>query len=154
MSGDDRCRFCSQCELHVFDLSAMERPEAEQFVRERLEVDDGERLCVRFSRRADGTVLTRDCPVGWKQRARRARARVVAACAGLLALVGCRKTLPVQGEARPPEAPVHQPDGDGVEALEIMGEMEAPGAAHRPIQGRVMPMPRPPEGPSTQKELR
>jgi hypothetical protein len=37
----------------------MTRPEAESFLSERVE-----RTCVRFYRRADGTILTRDCPRG------------------------------------------------------------------------------------------
>jgi hypothetical protein len=34
---------------------------------ERLVVEKEGRLCVRFHRRADGTVLTRDCPVGLRR---------------------------------------------------------------------------------------
>jgi hypothetical protein len=66
MAGDDRMRHCSQCNLQVYDLSSMTRHEAEEFIRER----EG-RACVRFFRRADGTVLTRDCPVGvrsWRRK--------------------------------------------------------------------------------------
>jgi hypothetical protein len=33
---------------------------------ENLLLDSEGRLCVRFYRRADGSVLTKDCPVGWK----------------------------------------------------------------------------------------
>ena len=43
MSGDDRKRFCAQCQLQVHNLSAMERPEAEQV----LEKSAG-RLCVSY----------------------------------------------------------------------------------------------------------
>src|SRR5262249_2477502 len=59
MEGSDRVRFCKHCQRHVYSLSALSRREAEQFVRER----EG-RACVRFYRRADGTMLTADCPVG------------------------------------------------------------------------------------------
>ncbi len=59
MTGDDRSRHCSQCKLNVYNLSEMTRSEAEVLVQER----EGS-TCVRFHRRADGTVLTRDCPVG------------------------------------------------------------------------------------------
>lgn len=59
MKGDERVRFCDSCKLNVYNLSAMSRDEAEQLVREK----EG-RLCVRFYQRRDGTVLTRDCPVG------------------------------------------------------------------------------------------
>jgi hypothetical protein len=59
MLGDERVRFCPQCSLNVYDLSAMTRGEAEELIARR----EG-RLCARLYRRADGTVLTRDCPVG------------------------------------------------------------------------------------------
>jgi hypothetical protein len=59
MAGDDRVRFCGQCRLNVYNLSAMSRADAEALVREH----EG-RLCVRFFRRIDGTFLTRDCPRG------------------------------------------------------------------------------------------
>jgi hypothetical protein len=78
MTGDDRVRFCSQCRLHVFNLGGMTREEAEQLV-----VGREGRTCVRFFRRADGTVLTRDCPVGLRLLKQRL-VRSVAAIAGLL----------------------------------------------------------------------
>jgi hypothetical protein len=59
MVGDERVRFCSQCNLKVYNLSAMTRREAEDLIATR----EG-RLCARLYRRADGTVLTRDCPLG------------------------------------------------------------------------------------------
>lgn len=61
MVGDDRVRFCGQCNLNVFNLSGMTQAEAEHVVRSA----EG-RLCVRFYQRADGTVLTQNCPVGLK----------------------------------------------------------------------------------------
>lgn len=65
MVGDERKRFCTQCARHVFNLSALTRGEAEALVQ-----GAGE-LCVRFYRRADGTLLTADCPVGLRRRRRR-----------------------------------------------------------------------------------
>jgi hypothetical protein len=59
MQGNDRVRFCQQCRLNVYNLSGMSRAEAEALVRQR----QG-RLCVRFHRRSDGTILTQDCPAG------------------------------------------------------------------------------------------
>jgi hypothetical protein len=77
MRGDDRSRFCRHCSKHVYDLSAMTRGEAQALVREK---ESG--LCVRFYRRRDGTVLTRDCPVG-RQRLRRALLTQVGGIAAL-----------------------------------------------------------------------
>ena len=59
MSGDDRARFCKLCSKHVYHLSAMNRAEAEALIKEK----EG-KVCVRFYRRADGKVLTENCPVG------------------------------------------------------------------------------------------
>lgn len=60
MIGDERKRFCSDCKLNVYNLSAMTRKEAENLL-----INSEGRLCVRFYRRADGTILTQNCPVGW-----------------------------------------------------------------------------------------
>jgi hypothetical protein len=63
MAGDDRIRFCGKCRLNVYNLSQMSQPEIDQiFARE------GRPPCIRFFARADGTVLTRDCPVGWRRK--------------------------------------------------------------------------------------
>jgi hypothetical protein len=60
MHGDERKRFCGDCKLNVYNLSGMTRYDAEHLLR----LSEG-RLCVRYFQRADGTVLTRNCPVGW-----------------------------------------------------------------------------------------
>jgi hypothetical protein len=67
MIGSDRVRFCGQCSLNVYNLSAMTRDQAEHLIA----ANEG-RLCVRFYRRNDGSIITRDCPVGL----RAVRARV------------------------------------------------------------------------------
>ncbi len=59
MQGDDRIRFCSECRKDVYNLSVMTIVEASALIAER----EGQ-LCARLYRRADGTVLTADCPVG------------------------------------------------------------------------------------------
>jgi len=59
MQGDDQVRFCGGCRKNVYNLSEMPRDEAQALVN-RLKG----RLCVRFYTRADGTLLTQDCPVG------------------------------------------------------------------------------------------
>jgi hypothetical protein len=64
---DERVRFCSQCNLNVYNLSGMSRQEAEALITK----TEG-RLCVRFYRRADGSILTQNCPVGLKKIKRRA----------------------------------------------------------------------------------
>jgi len=78
MTGDDRARFCSLCQKNVYNLSALTAAEVKALIQEK----EG-KLCGRFYRRSDGTMLTADCPVGLRNMARRLRALSVAA-AGLL----------------------------------------------------------------------
>lgn len=59
MKGDGRTRFCATCVKNVYNLSGISRSEAEELVR----ASEG-KLCVRFYLRADGTIITDDCPVG------------------------------------------------------------------------------------------
>ena len=66
MIGTDRVRFCGQCNLNVYNLSSMSRAEAEAFISN----NEG-RLCVRYYRRRDGSILTRNCPVGLRAIRRR-----------------------------------------------------------------------------------
>jgi hypothetical protein len=77
MEGDDRVRHCKACDRQVFYLSAMTRLEAETLLAEHASP------CVRLWRRADGTVMTSDCPVG----RRRMRVRNVIAVAGSAAVL-------------------------------------------------------------------
>src|SRR5215831_17886207 len=73
MVGDERMRHCSECNLNVYNLSAM----TERQVQELIASSRGKRLCARFYRRADGTILTQDCP--WSLRALKQRASRIAA---------------------------------------------------------------------------
>lgn len=86
MFGDERKRFCGQCSLNVYNLSGMTKTEAENL----LNNAEG-RLCVRFYQRADGTVLTKDCPVGWaaiKQRVSKTAAAFASLIIGLVSGLG------------------------------------------------------------------
>ena len=83
MSGDERSRFCLQCNKHVYNLSAMSANAAAELVRSR----EG-KLCGRFYRRADGRMLTADCPVGLERYGRRLKALCSTAAALLLSSVG------------------------------------------------------------------
>lgn len=78
MKGDEYMRFCGQCQLNVYNLSALSAREITDLVKRK----EG-RLCVRLYRRADGTILTQDCPVGLKW-VRRKVAVIAAACLAIL----------------------------------------------------------------------
>jgi len=73
MLGDSRKRYCGECKLNVYNLSDMTEAEAENLI-----MSAEGRLCVRFYERADGSVLTEDCPVGWAKVKQRTRAYVTA----------------------------------------------------------------------------
>ena len=79
MSGNDRVRFCAQCNLNVYNLSALTKSEGESFI-----ANHEGRLCVRFYRRADGSILTRNCPVGLQAIRRRVSGIAKAVCSSVL----------------------------------------------------------------------
>ena len=82
MYGDDRKRFCGDCKLNVYNLSGMNREEAEALI-----MNAEGRLCVRFYKRRDGSVITEDCPVGWARVKQRTRVFATAAFSMLMALL-------------------------------------------------------------------
>jgi hypothetical protein len=127
MNGNEKIRFCAQCNLNVYNLSGMTRIEAENLIAH----SEG-RLCVRFYRRTDGTILTQNCPVGLRGLKRRltrmasaVASMLLSFLAGLLAFTGLRE-FPAQGGytqgtiARQPLKPVEEPES-------VQGEMVAPG---------------------------
>ena len=100
MLGDDRVRHCCECNLNVYNLSEMTRAEAEELIRSR----EG-RLCVRFYRRADGTILTQNCPRGLTVLIRRV-SRVAAAVLG--AAMSVVPTLSYAASKKPAQAQENQ----------------------------------------------
>ena len=83
MLGDNRKRYCGECKLNVYNLSGMTRTEAENLV-----MNAEGRLCVRFYKRADGTLLTEDCPVGWAKVKQRTQAYLTALASLIFAFFG------------------------------------------------------------------
>lgn len=90
MQGDDRTRFCNQCRERVYDISEMTTAEAVTVLSE-----TGKQPCLRIYRRADGRVMTADCPANARERLWRWLRRRSAWAGSLFALVflsGCRMT--------------------------------------------------------------
>jgi hypothetical protein len=81
MYGNEQKRFCGDCKLNVYNLSGMTKGEAEALI-----MNAEGRLCVRFYRRTDGSVMTNDCPVGWAGVKHRARVFATAAASLLVAI--------------------------------------------------------------------
>jgi hypothetical protein len=83
MAGDDKVRRCNECKLNVINIKALTSKEIEKV----LQSDQAKngRLCVQLYRRADGTLLTADCPRGL-QKIRAASARLWRTVAAAVAL--------------------------------------------------------------------
>jgi hypothetical protein len=125
MYGNERVRFCGECQLNVYNLSAMSRAEAEQLVGQA----EG-RLCVRYYRRRDGSILTQNCPVGLralKRRVTRIATAISSVLLSFLAGAGIDRFL-----RRPP----------------MMGELTVTGRM-APTQGAVALPPTTPVAPPT-----
>jgi hypothetical protein len=117
----ERVRFCSQCNLNVYNLSSMTRDEATALIAR----TEG-RLCVRFYRRSDGTVLTQNCPVGLRALKRRVvwvAQLLLGMILGLLADIGLAKLV----------------DAIGVRASFSSSRPEVIGAIMPPVERRTEP---------------
>ncbi len=83
MQGDDKTRFCGDCKLHVMNAAAMTD---EEVVAQIARAQRGERVCMRLYKRADGTLITENCPVGLRRLRDRAR-KVASFVAGALSML-------------------------------------------------------------------
>ena len=98
LTGDDKRRYCDQCQLHVHNLSAMPAGERDRFVAE-----SGGRLCIAYTQRVDGTMVT-PSRWNWLGRIFRPVRWAVVSCLAtalpfLFANCAARRTV---GEALPP----------------------------------------------------
>ena len=82
MAGDERVRHCAECNLNVYNLSAMTERQVLALIAE----SRGKRLCTRFYRRADGTILTQDCPWSFRAMKRKASRLGVAVLTALMSV--------------------------------------------------------------------
>ncbi len=101
MAGTEQVRFCDKCNLNVYNLSGMTCRAAENLIAR----NEG-RLCIRYYRRADGSILTDNCPVGLRALKRRASrmaramlSAVLSFFAGLGAYAGWSKSNSSGGAA-------------------------------------------------------
>ena len=140
MIGNERKRYCGDCKLNVYNLSGMSRTEAENLL-----TNSEGRLCIRFYRRADGTVLTQDCPVGWravKSRMTKMATAFASLIFGLIGGLGLNASLK-QSENRTMGTMIPQSSNSNVEIEKpeiMMGAMPA----NYPVMGDVaFPTPEP-----------
>jgi len=95
MIGDNRQRFCGDCKLNVYNLSGMTRTEAENLI-----MNAEGRLCVKFYRRSDGSIITQDCPVGWAKVKQRTQVFVTAVASLLFTFFGAIGLVSVLGKSK------------------------------------------------------
>lgn len=86
MQGDDRVRNCASCKLNVFNTRELTEAEILSLIKSA----NGGRLCMRVYQRADGTVLTKDCPRGVALLRRRLAAALTMSAALVLTAFGFR----------------------------------------------------------------
>ena len=153
MIGNNQQRYCGQCKLNVYNLSGMTKRQAENLI-----LNSEGRLCARFFRRADGTIITKDCPVGWaavKKRMSRvwtAVASVILTAASGIGIVALTRQsepervmglipitrVPVENEPlMGAVAPEYEPPVVQHEPVEIMGDIAYP-AEDESMMGEVM----------------
>jgi hypothetical protein len=149
MLGDERTRFCGQCNLSVYNLSGMTRSEAKSL----LSRNEG-RLCVRFYRRADGTIITKNCPVGLlaiKRRVSRLKRAVISMTLSFLTGVGLFSAFPekraIVGDLKIEERPPLQVTGDfPIQPTQPRVELQMGGLPGRPVHvmgGRAVTITKP-----------
>lgn len=148
MNGNDRMRYCGQCQLNVYNLSGMTKPEAEHLI-----ANAEGRLCVRYYKRADGSIITQNCPVGLaalKRRVSRTATAFLSAVIGffgglgIFAAFGDDKTysgnqhvigaIAVENNS-PPDVNVIQGD---ISPIEVIGEPTM-GKMIQPVQIKKSP---------------
>lgn len=162
MTGDDRVRFCGQCEKHVYNIAGIPAAEAVSLIQQ----SEGE-LCIRLHRRQDGTVLNGDCPVGvrrvwsrWKRLVGVVTAAAVVALAAKLAPsleAGMPGTSVAASAAPAPPSPVVHAFRDFVSTLKdwlgitpepnsfpVMGDICVPANWPATGEGESVDLPPPP----------
>jgi hypothetical protein len=138
MEGDARVRFCGECGKNVYNLSALPRAEAERLLEER----EG-RICIRLYKRADGTVMTADCPVGLRRlRVRRVMA-LVAGVAGVAALEAAAFATAWRHNAPLPEQETVVAAVADVVPIAVSPEPSRPGVEQLPELAPPPPPPKP-----------
>ena len=80
MKGEGGVRFCGSCKQHVYDSSLMTLAEVEALV------NSPSGACMKLYQRKDGTILTKDCSLGFRKKRR--KQKVVGLSLAALAGIG------------------------------------------------------------------
>lgn len=129
MAGDERIRFCQKCNLSVYNISELSSKEVVDLLE--LQNHLGSKLpCMRLFKRADGTVLTGDCPIGVRrlEHVRRLWRRIAAALLGFFTFMHPARA----GDDQPPSpSRLKHPSRE----IEFMVSPQAPHSTQREIGG-------------------
>jgi hypothetical protein len=110
MDGDDRVRVCGACKHNVYDTSKLTSKEILDLMAR------DSKACLKIYRRADGTLLTEDCPFGLRTLRRGAR-RVSKIAASLWALALSFTSVSAQsGTIKPENTPKQNASSNTAEA--------------------------------------
>ena len=136
MTGDDQVRFCGQCQLNVYNFAEMSAEEGERLILEK----EG-KLCARIYRRRDGTILTRDCPVGLAALRRRVMGLGVGIAASLFVIVGTAVSSMVGQRNRYDIFAFDQPRGVYCQVREKLWAWTIGASAPTVMAGAMIPLP-------------
>ena len=81
MVGTESVGYCPECKLNVYNFLEMSSSEVDRIIAQR----EG-RLCARYYQRTDGTMLTQNCPVGFRTVMRRVSILASAAMTALMSV--------------------------------------------------------------------
>ena len=140
MSGDERVRLCHACDKKVYNFNSLTRDEIVELMR----ASEG-RACLRVFRRADGTILTADCPVALAQVRRRLVTGSMSAAALVLGLFSTPVTAS-ELETRLRQTPVVGPALSAIDpqilmplpASQPIAQQDFTGAAPKPLEQLVV----------------
>jgi hypothetical protein len=139
MFGNERVRFCQQCHLNVYNLSEMSRVEANRLINQA----EG-RLCVRFYRRRDGSIITQNCPVGLraiKRRVSRVATAVASFTLSLMAAVGLYRFADKQEWVQPHVmGAIAEADGNRPLLPTVQGQLVVSPSPEKLVMGKLVPI--------------
>lgn len=130
LTESERARFCGQCKKNVYDIASMSTAEAELFLQKMAfghasdsgSESESRSICLQIYRRADGTVITDDCPVGLR-RVRDFWRRLKTSAAALFAFAFAQSAAQA-GDS--PACKVERTAGRMAPITNIRGESNAP----------------------------
>jgi hypothetical protein len=97
MIGDNQIRYCPECKLNVYNISNLNNTEATNLIN-----SNENRLCIKFYRRADGTVLTKDCSIRIKVIKKKIATNTAVVS---LAILLCLSNINAQNPIKLPQTP-------------------------------------------------